>query len=60
MTDIQNLLIYVYYIQIFLAVRYVIKASFGHVTNYSFLNLLVVLFVPVAGYFIVMKQSTVQ
>jgi hypothetical protein len=60
MTDVQTLLIYVYYIQIFLAVRYVIKSSFGHVTNYNIFKLMVVLFVPVAGYFIVMRQSAVE
>jgi len=54
--DDQILLIYLYYLQAFLTLRYALKAVFGHVHNYSFVKLLMVAFIPVFGYLIVMKN----
>jgi hypothetical protein len=45
-------------VQFYLALRYAVKAVTGHVDNYSFLKLVMVLFVPIAGYFIATKQET--
>ncbi len=52
-----NAIYFLVVIQIFLALRYVVKASFGQVNHYSFLNLILVLLIPIAGYFIVMKKE---
>ena len=45
-------------VQIYLAVRYAVKAVTGHIDNYSFIKLAMVLFVPIAGYFIATKEET--
>ena len=45
-------------VQIYLAVRYAVKAVTGHVDNYSFLRLVMVLFIPIVGYFIATKEET--
>ena len=45
-------------VQIYLALRYALKAVTGHVDNYSFLKLTMVLFIPIVGYFIATKEET--
>ncbi len=56
MPDNQEILILLYYLQAFLAVRYVAQAVFGRVPNYKFYKLLIVCFIPVIGYFLMMEK----
>lgn len=53
-----NQILYTYLMSLhgFLILRYVIKAIFGNVHNYSFEKLLMVAFIPVFGYLIAMKK----
>lgn len=52
----QTIYLFVVLIQLFFCLRYAIKASFGNAPEYRFYKLLIVLLVPVAGYFMVMKE----
>jgi hypothetical protein len=45
-------------VQFYLALRYAVKAVTGHIDNYSFLKLAMVLFIPIVGYFIATKEET--
>ena len=56
MPILQTILYYICCIQMFFAIRYVVKASFGNVPEYRFYKLLMVFFIPIAGYFFVMKE----
>ena len=47
---------YLYIIQAYFTCRYVVKAVCGLVPEYIILKLLMVAFIPVAGYFIAMKE----
>lgn len=57
MTTLQTILYYLMAIHMLFVVRYVAKASFGHAPNYKFYKLLTAFLVPIAGYFIVMRES---
>jgi hypothetical protein len=43
-------------IQLYFTTRYAVKAACGLVPEYSLLKLLMVAFIPVAGYFMAMKE----
>ena len=45
-------------IQLYLALRYAVRAVTLHIDNYSFLKLAMVLFIPIVGYFIATKEET--
>jgi hypothetical protein len=47
---------YLYVLQAYFICRYVVKAVCGLAPEYSFLKLLMVAFIPVAGYFMAMKE----
>ncbi len=54
-----NTIPYWYYlilIQFYFTTRYAVKAACGLAPEYSFLKLLMVAFIPVAGYFMAMKE----
>ena len=45
-------------VQLYLGVRYAVRAVTGHIENYSFLKMAMVLFIPIVGYFIATKEET--
>jgi NADH:ubiquinone oxidoreductase subunit 3 (subunit A) len=48
---------YLIIIQIYLALRYAIKAVMGNVDNYNILKLAMVLFIPIIGYYLATKKE---
>jgi NADH:ubiquinone oxidoreductase subunit 3 (subunit A) len=44
-------------LQIYLAVRYAVKAVTGHVENYNILKLAMVLIIPIFGYYYATKEE---
>ncbi len=48
---------YLAIIQIYLALRYAVKAVMGSVDNYNILKLAMVLFVPIIGYYFATKKE---
>jgi hypothetical protein len=48
---------YLAIIQIYLALRYAVKAVMGSVDNYNILKLAMVLFVPIIGYYLATKKE---
>ncbi len=47
---------YLYILQFYFTIRYVVKAICGLAPNYNFGKLLMVALIPVAGYFLAMKE----
>lgn len=50
------LITYLILIQFYFTTRYAVKAACGLAPEYSILKLFMVAFIPVAGYFIAMKE----
>lgn len=48
---------YLSIIQIYLALRYAVKAVMGSIDNYNILKLAIVLFVPIIGYYLATKKE---
>lgn len=48
---------FIFIFQIYMAFRYALKAVMGHVENYSVFKLILVLLLPVIGYYFAVKKE---